>query len=123
MHSVRAPLTPTLALMADGPSRDNVLPLDPGGALRVLPGYIAAALEVDLTAAEATAAIELHGVLRIQLPGNLLGFIEGPGSVCMGKASGQEAQQKQVAEHQHIPVTLQIIGWELPARKVGIYCT
>ena len=65
------------ALMADDPRRHQMLPLDARRALRVLAWLVAAALQVDPIAVVAAAAVELHRLLGIERPGDLLGFGEG----------------------------------------------
>src|SRR5690554_1923844 len=78
-------LLPALALVADHPGGDHMFPFDATGALGILAGLVAAAVQVHPVALVAAAAIELHWPFGIQLPGDLLGFGEGPWRVGEGR--------------------------------------
>ena len=78
-------LLPALALMADLPGRDNVLPLDAFSPLGILARYIAAGREVDPVAVVLAATIKLRGLPGVELPGDFLGFGEGAGRLGLGR--------------------------------------
>ncbi|MCY1438951.1 hypothetical protein D9M71_551690 [compost metagenome] len=101
LGAVLAPaLLPALALVADYPGRDYVLPLDALGPLRCLARHVAAALQVHSIALVAATAIELHRMGGIELPGDLLGLIEGAGGGGFGYGGEQQAKQQDRADHQ-----------------------
>jgi hypothetical protein len=82
---------PALALMADLPGWNNVLPLDARGTVGVFAWDVAAGFQVNAVAGVFAASIELGGLWRVQLPGNLFGFAEGSGRLGMGSDSKKQA--------------------------------
>lgn len=90
-RAVLAPaILPALALVADLPGRDDVLPFDARGAVEVLARRVAAGGQVDLVALVLAAAIKLRGLRRVQLPGDLLGLLEGARGVGVGEGGKQQ---------------------------------
>lgn len=67
---------PALALMADHPCRDDMLPLDALGASGILARGVATGAQVDPVATVLAATVELGGLLGIQRPGKAFGFVE-----------------------------------------------
>ncbi|MNN56426.1 hypothetical protein D3C81_1713550 [compost metagenome] len=88
---------PALALVADHPGRHYVLPFDAAGAVGVLARLVATALQIDAIPFVLAAAVEGRLVAGIQLPGDLLGFLEGAGRLDVG-GQGGAAQEEQGGE-------------------------
>lgn len=81
--AVLAPASlPTLALMADLPGGNDMLPFNACCAIGILARDVAAGFQVYPVAGVLAAAIELRGLRCIERPGNFLGLAEG--SRCLG---------------------------------------
>ena len=84
---------PALALMPDLPSRDNMLPLDACGPVRVLTWDVAAGFQVYPVTRVFAAAIELSGLRGVEFPGDFLGFTEGTWGLGVGGSSKKNTEQ------------------------------
>ncbi|MCY1443567.1 hypothetical protein D9M71_599910 [compost metagenome] len=99
---VAAALLPALALVADHPGRHHMLPLDPAGALAVLARLIAAAGQIDTIALIAAAAVEGARVVGVDLPGDLLGRLEGGRRLDIGEDDGEKGRDHQRNHRQQL---------------------
>lgn len=84
---------PALALMADLPGRDNVLPLDARRPVGVFTRNVAAGFQVDPVTRVLAAAIELSGLRGVEFPGDFLGFTEGTWGLGVGGGSKKNTEQ------------------------------
>ena len=81
--------------MADLPGGNDMFPLDACGTVGIFARDITAGFQVDAVAGVFATAVELGGLRRVELPGNLLGFAEGIRGRGLCACNGEKTEQYQ----------------------------
>ncbi|MND86200.1 hypothetical protein D3C80_781530 [compost metagenome] len=90
-------LLPALALMADLPGRNNMLPLDAGCAFGIFTWHITAGCKVHPVTGVLAATVKLGGLGRVEFPGDLFRFGKSARRVGLRPHDKKQKQQSKPA--------------------------